>query len=129
METPRPAEAPPRIRVVKGGAGASTGSPESHPDLISDEALVLALRDGDSQKAAVLYDRLIRVVDGALVRIIGRREQDHDDLVQSVFEQIIIGLGKDHFTGGGTLRGWAAAIACNAPRPNRGRLAPGSRRR
>jgi len=98
---------------VKGGAGAAIGSPESHPDLVSDEALVLALRNGDGQKAAILYDRLIRVVDGALVRIIGRREQDHDDLVQSVFEQIIIALGKDHFDGGGTLRGWAAAIACN----------------
>jgi RNA polymerase sigma-70 factor (ECF subfamily) len=113
MATPRPAEVPPRLRVVKGGARASIGSPESHPGLISDEALVVALRNGDSQKAAILYDRLIRVVDGALVRIIGRREQDHDDLVQSVFEQIIIALGKDHFAGGGTLRGWAAAIACN----------------
>jgi RNA polymerase sigma-70 factor (ECF subfamily) len=101
------------LRVVQGGAaGAATSSPESQADRLSDEGLVAALRNGDGQKAAVLYDRLIRVVDGALVRIIGRREQDHDDLVQSVFEQIIIALHKGHFAGGSTLR-WAAAIACN----------------
>jgi RNA polymerase sigma factor (sigma-70 family) len=99
------------LRVVKGGAAAA--SSETHPEFISDEALVAALRDGDGLKAAILYDRLIRVVDGALVRILGRREQDHDDLVQSVFEQILIAIRKDQYTGGGTLRGWAAAVACH----------------
>jgi RNA polymerase sigma-70 factor (ECF subfamily) len=114
MPTPRPAEVPPRLRVVQGGAGgASSGSSEATADSISDEALLAALRNGDAQKAAILYDRLIRVVDGTLVRILGRREQDHDDLVQSVFEQIIVALGKDHFAGTCALGGWAAAIACN----------------
>jgi RNA polymerase sigma-70 factor (ECF subfamily) len=111
MATPRAAEVPPRLRILKGGA--DIGSPEERGDVISDGALVAALRSGDGQKAAILYDRLIRVVDGALVRILGRREQDHDDLVQSVFEQIILALRKDRFAGGSTLRGWAAAIACN----------------
>src|SRR6185436_1099151 len=111
MATPRAAEVPPRLRVLKGGA--ETGSPEERGDGISDEALVAALRSGDGQKAAILYDRLIRVVDSALVRILGRREQDHDDLVQSVFEQIILALHNERFAGGSTLRGWAAAIACN----------------
>lgn len=111
MATPRAAEVTPRLRVLKGGA--ETGPHEERGDEISDEALVAALRGGDGQKAAILYDRLIRVVDSALVRILGRREQDHDDLVQSVFEQIILALHKDRFEGGSTLRGWAAAIACN----------------
>jgi RNA polymerase sigma-70 factor, ECF subfamily len=111
MATPRTAEVPPRLRVVKGGAPSVASEP--YPDDITDEALVAALREGEAQKAAILYDRLIRVVDGALVRILGRREQDHDDLVQSVFEQIIVALQKDRFEGGSTLRGWASAIACN----------------
>src|SRR5688572_25790022 len=114
MATPRPAESPPRLRVVEGGAGdPSVGRTEAPAESLSDEALVAALREGDGQKAAILYDRLIRTVDGALVRILGRREQDHDDLVQSVFEQIIIALNKDHFSGASALRSWAAAIACN----------------
>ncbi len=108
--TPRAADVPTRLRVVKGGAAMA--SRDVPAEGISDDALVAALRNGDGQKAAILYDRLIRVVDGALVRILGRREQDHDDLVQSVFEQIIAALNKDHFAGT-ALRGWAAAIACN----------------
>jgi RNA polymerase sigma-70 factor (ECF subfamily) len=108
--TPRAAELPAWLRVVKGGAAAAPC--DVPPEEISDDALVAALRNGDGRKAAILYDRLIRVVDGALVRILGRREQDHDDLVQSVFEQIIGSLHKDHFAGT-ALRGWAAAIACN----------------
>jgi len=103
-----------RLRVLAGGVGESSPTKtESGADPMSDEALVAALRQGDAQKAAVLYDRLIRVVDGALVRILGRREQDHDDLVQSVFEQILVALNKDHWVGGGALRGWAAAVACH----------------
>lgn len=109
MATPRAVEVPPRLRIVKGSADPSS---EGQVDAISDDALVAALRRGEGQKAAILYDRLIRVVDGALVRVLGRREQDHDDLVQSVFEQVILALHKDQFAGG-SLRGFAAAIACN----------------
>src|SRR5689334_15867095 len=99
MATPA-ADLGPRLRVVKGGAdsGPSAGGHEG----LSDEALVQALRQGDGQKAAILYDRLIRVVDATLVRILGKREQDHDDLVQSVFEQIVLALNRGHFSGGGT---------------------------
>jgi RNA polymerase sigma-70 factor (ECF subfamily) len=98
---------------VQGGAhGIAAGVVDSVAPSPSDEALVEALRGGDAQKAAILYDRLIRIVDGALVRILGRREQDHDDLVQSVFEQIIIALNK-RARASGALRGLAAAIACN----------------
>ena len=71
------------------------------------------MQQGDGEKAALLYDRLVRVVDSALVRILGRREQDHDDLVQSVFEQIIGALIKGRFAGACGLAGWAAAVACN----------------
>jgi RNA polymerase sigma-70 factor (ECF subfamily) len=110
MATPRSALVPPRLRVVQGGGGAA---PSADPATLSDEALVAALRGGDAQKAAVLYDRLIRIVDGALVRILGRREQDHDDLVQSVFEQIILALHKNPSTAVSALGGFAAAIACN----------------
>jgi RNA polymerase sigma-70 factor (ECF subfamily) len=112
MANPRSAEAAPRLRVVQGGI-SSSGALEPPVEQESDEALVDALRRGDAQKAAILYDRLIRVVDGSLVRILGRREQDHDDLVQSVFEQLIVALNKNRRAGVVALRGLAAAIACN----------------
>lgn len=97
----------PRLRVVPGTKGDDGVSP------VTDAELVLALRNGESAKAALLYDRLIHVVDRTLVRILGRREQDHDDLVQSVFEQIIVALTRGRFAGACSLSGWAAAVACN----------------
>jgi RNA polymerase sigma-70 factor, ECF subfamily len=110
MATPRSALVSPRLRVVQGGSNAA---PDELPASTSDEALVAAIRDGDAQKSAILYDRLIRIVDVALVRILGRREQDHDDLVQSVFEQVILALHKNPSTAVSALGGFAAAISCN----------------
>lgn len=99
----------PFLRVVREAESES----DPHPSAIRDDELVEALRRGDSEKAASLYDRLIPVVDGALVRVLGRREQDHNDLVQSVFEQIIVALIKGKYHGACGLVGWASAVSCN----------------
>jgi RNA polymerase sigma-70 factor, ECF subfamily len=93
------------VRDIEGGADSARP--------LSDQELIDALCRGDSQKSTLLYDRLIGTVDGTLVRILGRREQDHNDLVQSVFEQIIVSLVKGRFRGTCGLVGWAAAVACN----------------
>lgn len=80
---------------------------------LSDEALVEAFARGDRDVAELLYDRLIRVVDGTLYRVLGRRGDDHQDLVQSVFEQLVLTLSKRRFAGGCSLEGWAATLACH----------------
>lgn len=77
----------------------------------SDEALVEAFVSGDRDVAEQIYDRLIHVVDGTLYRVLGRRGDDHQDLVQSVFEQLIRTLTERRFAGGCSLRGWAATLA------------------
>jgi RNA polymerase sigma-70 factor, ECF subfamily len=77
----------------------------------SDEALIEAVARGDSRVAGELYDRLVRVVDRTLYRIFGRREPDHDDLVQATFEQIIITLTKRRFAGACSLSSWASTVA------------------
>lgn len=66
---------------------------------------------GDSATAELLYERLIAVVDGTLCRILGRREDDHDDLVQSSFEQILLSLMRGRFQRRCSLSSWAARIA------------------
>jgi RNA polymerase sigma-70 factor (ECF subfamily) len=76
-----------------------------------DEALILAVQRGDRQVASALYDRLIRVVDHTVYRVFGRREMDHDDLVQMVFEQIIVTLSRRSYARACNLRTWASSIA------------------
>jgi DNA-directed RNA polymerase specialized sigma24 family protein len=68
----------------------------------TDEEIVEAVARGEDRVADLLYERLVGVVDRTLFRIFGRREVDHDDLVQNTFEQIVLTLSKRLF-----------ACACN----------------
>lgn len=79
----------------------------------SDEEIVAAFQAGHAGSGARLYDRLFPVVDATLVRILGRRESDHPDLVQTTFEQIVSTLAKRTFAGRCGLPGWAAVLACH----------------
>jgi RNA polymerase sigma-70 factor, ECF subfamily len=79
----------------------------------ADEEILTALREGRRGVGLQLYDRLLPVVDGTLYRILGAREQDHADLVQAAFEQIVISLGKRRFAGKCSLAGWASVVTCH----------------
>jgi RNA polymerase sigma-70 factor (ECF subfamily) len=95
----------PRFRVVEGGGQAQ------RPPGPTDEELVAAVRSGDARVARELYDRVIGVVDRTLFRVFGRREHDHDDLVQASFEQIVASLVRERFAGACSLSTWAATLA------------------
>jgi RNA polymerase sigma-70 factor (ECF subfamily) len=79
----------------------------------SDTEIVEAFARGDRRAVELVYDRLFAAVDSTLYRVVGKREADHDDLVQASFEQIIITLSRRSFAGGCSLHGWAASIACH----------------
>jgi RNA polymerase sigma-70 factor (ECF subfamily) len=95
----------PRLRIVPSRRA-------THP-MVDDEDLVRAFEQGRADAGGQLYDRLFPVVDSTLTRILGRREQDHPDLVQSVFEQVVSSLSKRTYARGCSLARWAAVIACH----------------
>jgi len=97
----------PWLRVVPDAAPAS--AVQERP--LTDEALIEAVARGDSRVADKLYDRLAGVIDRTLVRIFGRREPDHDDLVQATFEQIVMTLVRQRFAGACSLTSWACNVA------------------
>jgi RNA polymerase sigma-70 factor (ECF subfamily) len=80
---------------------------------VTDADVLDAFRTGDRRAAGFVYDHLVGIVDSTLYRVVGRRESDHDDLVQTAFEQIIVTLTRQSFAGGCSLAGWAASIACH----------------
>jgi RNA polymerase sigma-70 factor (ECF subfamily) len=80
---------------------------------VGDDDLVRAFEQGRPGAGADLYDRLLPVVDATIVRVLGRREADHDDLVQATFEQIVTTLSKRTFGRACSLTGWAAVLACH----------------
>lgn len=69
------------------------------------------MQRGDHQVASVIYERLVSVVDHTLYRVFGRREVDHDDLVQAAFEQIVVTLSRRSYARACSLRTWASSIA------------------
>jgi RNA polymerase sigma-70 factor (ECF subfamily) len=97
--------AAPKLRALPG---SGDGAPS-----LTDEQLVAAVQDGDDRVASLMYDRLADVVDKTLYRVFGRREADHDDLIQMAFEQIVITLSRRSFAGACSLRTWASSVTAN----------------
>lgn len=79
----------------------------------TDEELMEAVEKGDSRLADVIYERLIGVVDHTLYRVFGRREVDHDDLVQAAFEQIVLTLSRQSFARACSLKTWASTVTAH----------------
>ncbi len=104
LPSPRGSSGPP-LRLVSGGAASALD--------VRDEDLVRAFEQGRPGAGANLYDRLLPVVDATIVRVLGRREADHDDLVQATFEQVVTTLSKRTFGRACSLAGWAAVLACH----------------
>lgn len=77
----------------------------------SDDDIIIAVEQGDDRIASVIYDRLAKTVDHTICRVMGRREADHDDLVQATFEQILVSIVRKRFTRACSLRSWAHSIA------------------
>jgi RNA polymerase sigma-70 factor (ECF subfamily) len=93
----------PHLRVVQGGGA-------ERPTVADDEAIIAAFERGDLATAQRLYDRLERVVAATLIKVLGERGQDHDDLVQSAFEQILITLAQRRFARACSLSSWAVSV-------------------
>lgn len=92
--------------MVQGGQA----TPATRED---DEALIDAFERGDLETAARLYDRLERVVNATLLKVLGERGQDHDDLVQAAFEQILLTLARRKFARACSLSSWAVSVTTN----------------
>ena len=83
------------------------------PPIPTDSELIDAVLGGDQRIAGQFYDRLAGTVDRTLYRVFRRREPDHEDLVQSAFEQIVITLRRQKYARACSLNTWAASVAAN----------------
>jgi len=81
--------------------------------VLSDEALIAAVIAGHAHHADQIHDRLIGVIERTIYRVFGRREADHDDLVQTAFEQIVLTLMHKRFAGACSLATWASTVTAH----------------
>ena len=104
--------------MIDGGRAAQRARPD-------DTEIIAAVQSGDMESADAVYDQLVGVVEGTLYRMLGARGDDHDDLVQSAFEQIVRTLRSGKFAQECSLAAWAglitSRIALNAIRDRKRR--------
>jgi RNA polymerase sigma-70 factor (ECF subfamily) len=79
----------------------------------SERELFEGVLRGDERIAVELYHRLLPVIEASLLRVLGRREVDHEDLVQTAFEQLILTLARGSYAGACGLKTWASSIAAH----------------
>ncbi len=89
------------------GSNSSAAKPP-----LDDEALIQAVVTGDARHAGELHDRLVRVVEGTLQRLLGP-SPDLDDLVQATFEQLVVSLIRGRFARACSLSTWASSVAAH----------------
>jgi RNA polymerase sigma-70 factor, ECF subfamily len=97
----------PFLRALPGGANAPPAP------AYTDTELFEGIASGDERIARELYRRLLPAVEAALYRVLGRREHDHEDLVQSSFEQIVMTLSQRRYAQACSLTTWASTIAAH----------------
>ena len=77
---------------------------------VADDALIDAFERGDEAACEELYDRLVATVEATVRRVLGRRDHQFEDLVQSSFEQIVKALASGRFGRASSLKTWAASV-------------------
>ena len=88
-------------------------APSEPKATVDDESIIDAVIRGDVRRAGELHDRLISAIEATLFRVLGKREADHDDLVQATFEQVVVTLMRGRFARGCSLSTWASSVAAH----------------
>jgi RNA polymerase sigma-70 factor, ECF subfamily len=78
---------------------------------MADRDRLLAVVGGDQAAAEALYDEYVPAVHATLVRILGARTQEHPDLVQRVFVELV--RSAPSFRGECSLGTWLSRIAAH----------------
>jgi RNA polymerase sigma-70 factor (ECF subfamily) len=73
--------------------------------------LLRAIRAGDSTAARPLYGELRPSIERGLRRVLKKKPDDFEDLVQVTFERVVGSVVNDRFRGDSQLSTWAYAIA------------------
>jgi RNA polymerase sigma-70 factor, ECF subfamily len=105
-----PSRKPLHLRAVRssGVAPRLQSEPQS-----SETELFEGILRGDERVAVELYHRLLPAIEASVLRVLGRRETDHEDLVQTAFEQLILTLSRQSYAQVCSLKTWASSIAAH----------------
>jgi RNA polymerase sigma-70 factor (ECF subfamily) len=82
----------------------------SQPSQPSDDEICRRLRMGEAGAAALVYERVVNVVDAALYRLLGVGDQEREDLAQQAMERVISSVASGRYQRDCSLTSWATLI-------------------
>jgi RNA polymerase sigma-70 factor (ECF subfamily) len=95
----------PRLRLV--APQAAPGTPLAAPAL-DDSALLAGLEERDPATASAFYERVRPIVDRTLLRLLGARDNDYEDVAQLALFELVDTLGR--FRGECPLDAWISIV-------------------
>jgi RNA polymerase sigma-70 factor (ECF subfamily) len=99
----------PALRLVQSERDVPA-APPAKPAL-DDAEILTALRRGDAAAAVALHDRVRPTIDRTIVRLLGRRGHQHEDLAQVSMIALVGSL--ERFRGDCSLDTWTARITAH----------------
>ena len=89
-----------------------TGSERPSPAAVDDSVLLAGLKARDSGLSAAFYDRVRPLVDRTLNRLLGRRDNDYEDVAQRALFELVDTI--DRFRGECPLDAWISIVTARA---------------
>jgi len=96
------------IRLVSNEGEAAPIKRATATPSLDDAELLLALQRGDTSAASALHDRVRPQVDRTICRLLGRRDNDHEDIAQLALMQLIFTI--DRYRGECSLDTWTSTL-------------------
>lgn len=107
-----PRRTSPNIRLVSNESGEQRAfERRAIPPSLDDTELLAALRRGDVSAAAAFHDRVRPQVDRTVYRLLGRRDNDHDDVAQQALIELIYTI--DGYRGDCSLDTWTSTLTAH----------------
>ena len=101
---------PPKLRLVHGRRTDDVAA-EASTTHLDDTRLLAAIRAGDPKAATALYERSRPIVDRTVRRLLGRPDQDQQDISQQVMVELVRSV--DRYRGECPLDAWIATVAAH----------------
>lgn len=102
---------PPQALSETAARFAAEGDRASEEPKRTDAELVAGISSGESGATRALYRLVVPVIDRTLLRVLGGRDRDHEDLVQLSLEHLLRSLLDRRFRLDCSLQHWAAALS------------------
>jgi RNA polymerase sigma-70 factor (ECF subfamily) len=106
-----PARVAPVLRLVPKTGAREPEPEEQRRSLLDDSEILAAVRRGDPNAATALYHRVRPAVVKTTLRLLGRKDADHEDLVQTSIIEIVKSL--NGFRGECALDTWSSRITAH----------------